>query len=320
MQTGGFGSSDVCECDTYLQKWVKSLPTSPDLSLPRLDQSLQSVSNFDLERHLLHMSYYAICQALHRTCFFPGKLIAADQVFYSRQICADSALAMIKLQESLRMRIVSDHHLRCLYIPLFTLEASITLALVSLLDLGNDPSVKVSDYMSWARRGHTLLLSSPSNFGPTMQASKLLSRILLKCSQIIELHTQALESGTSVDGKMDLQGILTEEGGKAKLVPWSGKSHGRADGQILQRSNSSPLLPGNVEAYPFEGSPIDRDGFELSESSYADLGLLFFDNLAGPIQTEGISGTPLSSSQNTMNSQNFEVQMDAWLETLRGIV
>lgn len=348
----GVTEGGMVRYEQFLQSWQQSLPDALDPSLPRLTPALRPVRGFDLERHLLQATFHISRSTVHRNCFFPGDGISMERVEASRQICIDSALSMIKIQESLRMRIVSDHHLRCLYVPLFTLEAALTLALASLIELASaSPAAgvpaSVQDYMRWAYRGRDLLVTIPTDFTQGVLAVKLVSRVLSKATQIIQLH--ALQIVPHLDDRSAIREILCNDEGERVTIPLldahfirddQATIHKRAyHNSIGQSSLVDARLPTTAESssstYPTpatmtstpvtsNGAIAEGSGFAVSGSpTYADLGLEFFNELAAALQPAARPGPTTSFSSVASvpdhSSQTLDQQLDEWLRSLQNI-
>ncbi|UZJ56868.1 hypothetical protein CBS101457_006188 [Exobasidium rhododendri] len=247
IQTGGVSAADIEGYEQYCQDWTRSLPEELQPSLPRLNASQRLIRNFELERRILLLSYYTSLTTMHRLCFFPNKLISIEQMNHSRQVCIESTVSIIKIQESLRMRFVSGHHLRWIYIPLTTLESAITLVLASLMELsieslggtsgggeggGGEGGIprSVRHYMHWAYRGRDLLLTIPADFAPAVQALKLVSRVLLKASKIINMNAR-------VDSKMAIKDVLTGEDGRQLVIPLIDHHYKKAEGYGIKATS-----------------------------------------------------------------------------------
>lgn len=169
MQQSSVNAEEVVAIEDRFQAFVRSLPPELHPSMPPLAPDMRQLRTFDLQRHIFHIYCDSVHGALHRICFFPTPSIPHQQVQQSRQICVESAVNTIRVQKSLRMRLVSEHHLRCFYVPYFLLEASITLILASLVELGDTlpgkaVSVTAHHYIRWARRARDILNSVPSDF------------------------------------------------------------------------------------------------------------------------------------------------------------
>lgn len=347
----GVNEDAIRRYEIFLEGWRQSLPPMLHPTLPRLTSSYRTIRGFDLERHLLQATYYISRSTLNRSCFFPSDAVSMDQVHRSRQACIDSALGMIKIQESLRMRIVSDHHLRCLYVPLFTLESSITLALASLIELANpspnrDAMDNVQDYMRWAYRGRDLLVTIPTDFTQGVQAVKLVSRVLSKATKIINLH--ALQLVPQTDDKSAIREILSGEDGERLCIPLLDVHYKRTDFDnihknaykatgVIKVTEMTPLS--NSSTSEFGSSPkiitpldgIALTSIELAQGSptYADLGMDFFNQLAAALQpvthqpsllpTTTTTTTSSSAIQPETHNQTLDEQMDIWLASLQTV-
>jgi hypothetical protein len=320
----GLSEALMVRFELYLQGWQQSLPSALDPSLPRLTAALRPIRGFDLERHLLQAVYHISRSTVHRNCFFPSNGISMERVTASRQICIDSALSMIRIQESLRMRIVSDHHLRCLFVPLFTLEAALTLALASLIELSGTSAAAgvpatVQDYMRWAFRGRDLLVTIPTDYTAAVQAVKLVSRVLSKASKIIDLH--ALQIVTHLDDKSAIREVLCDDDGERVNIPLLDNHFSRDHNGFIHKlafkdvtsqpkntrngtgtsdSLSNQFSASTDSSFPYPATtPSSSDfstplkfndlssqgGFGIGGSpTYADLGLDFFNEMAAALQ------------------------------------
>ena len=210
------------------QAFIRSLPPELHPSLPPLAPDLRQLRTFDLQRHVFQIFCNSVHGSIHRLCFFPSQSIPLERVQKSRKICTDAALSMIKAQESLRMRLVSEHHLRCFYVPYYLLESSITLVLASLIELGNtlagkDMPETVHEYMRWSHRARNILTSIPSDFAPAVQGVRLLSRVLAKAAQIIDLRAQ--HKLTPTDSNTAIREVLCDDEGRRQPIPFLEPAH-----------------------------------------------------------------------------------------------
>ncbi|UZJ55512.1 hypothetical protein CBS101457_004832 [Exobasidium rhododendri] len=211
LSSGVFSAQGIQSIEDMLQELLKSLPPVLSPKFPPINAHFGQYRCFDLQRHIFHVMFDSVRGALHRVSFFPSELIPMARVTKSRGICVESALKMIQVQESLRMKTLNEHHLRCFYIPFFLLESAITLVLTSLMELGGIPSGKevpfcISNYIKTANRGCDILKSLPHDFTPATQGIRLLSRILAKANQIIELHTH--HTLTQMDSNTVIREVL----------------------------------------------------------------------------------------------------------------
>jgi hypothetical protein len=333
---GGISPKDIQDYEVFLQGWLTSLPNSTKSSLPRLDDTLRMTQTFDLERHLLISSYYITQIALHRHCLFKSERISLDQVNQSRQICIDSAVELIKIQERLRMRLSSDHHLRCIYVPLFTLESSITLALAALIEISGQesdigPPSRVDYYMAWAFRGRDLLHTIPVDFPPTIQAIKLVSRVLLKASNIIDLHRQGIafqnddEASTFQDVlRSDIPLIeqhYAKQTGNGIESLSARTATAAADAQLARSLDNTTSLYFQEAAeacFPSAALTLGNDTTVNNDDQWigqdptlADFGLEFFNEWAATLRPSSCNDHQWS----TMT--NLDDQMDSWQALLQ---
>lgn len=238
LSTDGVPVHTVKLIDEQLVAWYAALPPEMDASLPVLSPDLHQLRTFDIQRRVLHVIYHSVRSALHRLCFFPTESISMDQVRISRRICVTSAMNMIKEQEGLRLRLVGEHHLRFFFLPYFMLEAAITLVLTTLIEVGNVPlgntiPDNINEYMKWGHRALHLLLSLPSDFPPAAQGARLLSRVLTKATQILDLHAQ--RKLTQMDSNSAIRDVLLDDQGRKMSIPL----HEGPNGSSSSRPSSS---------------------------------------------------------------------------------
>lgn len=389
--------------EKQLQAWENSLPLELQPQLSELPANLYQLRTFDLQRRLLLVIYYSIRGSLHRLCFFPTDTIDMKQVQKSRKVCVNSAMEMIKVQEGFRLLLVSEHNLRFFFVPYFMLESAITLVLTTLIDVGNlppgsDTPEEIVQYMKWARRALDLLISLPSDFPPAIQGARLLSRVLTKASQILELHAQ--RKLTSVESSSAIREVLCDDTGARMPIPLhdhirnknqtvappesstSAGQNARTPASFTTSSSlsdfstslnqpsdflssSSPSLVQSSNSNSMQGSfsslgtksssssyltmaPTPSAAPDLlSEPTYADLGLDFFDTMANALsnpfsgeidplllqqqQQEQIQPSPVHQQQSFQqqmlqlqppglhnnNHTGLDDQMDMWLASLQ---
>ncbi|KAK0545129.1 hypothetical protein OC845_005251 [Tilletia horrida] len=194
----------VSNLEVELQDFSRMTQGTPfHPSLPQIPPELSRFHTLDRQRHLYLICFHSVREALHRLVFFPGPMISAQHARYSREACAESAVALLETQRSLRLRICSPGDLCCYYIPFFNLEPAITLVISAILLLEAEPAQSEADYirslpikkarvdyyMQWAQLALDLLSSMPEDIAVATQGSYLLRRVLRKAAIIVEHST-----------------------------------------------------------------------------------------------------------------------------------
>jgi hypothetical protein len=222
LRNDGVYMQAIKAVDDQLMAWQAALPFELQPSLSELPPDLYQLRTLDIQRRVLLIVFNSVRGGVHRLCFFPTDTIDMEQVRNSRKICVESAMNMIKIQEGLRLRLTSEHHLRFFFLPYFMLEAAITLVLTTLIEVGNVPlgntiPDNINEYIKWSHRALHLLVSLPPDFPPAVQGARLLSRVLTKATQILELHAQ--RKLTAMDSTSAIRDVLLDDQGRKMPIP-----------------------------------------------------------------------------------------------------
>ncbi|KAK0542199.1 hypothetical protein OC845_006730 [Tilletia horrida] len=182
----------VAELELEFQKLIQSTEGTPfHQSIPQIPQELCKFPTLDRQRHLFLFDYHAAREELHRQAFFAGPRISPEQANLSREACAQSAVALLETQRSLRLRINTTCDYCCFSIPFCTLEPAITLVICTILTLQQASSqersvkkAKVMYYLQWVQYALDILRSIVI----AGRRAHLLSRVLHKAVAIVDYY------------------------------------------------------------------------------------------------------------------------------------
>ncbi|PWN39504.1 hypothetical protein IE81DRAFT_23965 [Ceraceosorus guamensis] len=174
--------------DAELVECADNLPCAYALSSTNDVEASQS-GVMQVQRHALWISYHSARAMLHRTRFFSRNATPSAAEEKSRALCIESAIEMIKAQQSVRKRtgMAVELYSRSFLASYLTLEPATTLVVSALTEVAKTPGNAalphtVDVYLAWARRGLLCLETLPSDLDLASRSAHLLSRILKKRS------------------------------------------------------------------------------------------------------------------------------------------
>ncbi|CEH12237.1 UNCHARACTERIZED TRANSCRIPTIONAL REGULATORY PROTEIN [Ceraceosorus bombacis] len=187
--------------DAELVECADNLPCAYALSSTNDVEASQN-GVMQVQRHALWISYHSARAMLHRTRFFSRNATPSAVEEKSRALCIESAIEMIKAQQSVRKGtgMAVELYSRSFLASYLTLEPATTLVVSALTEVAKTPGDAalphtVDVYLAWARRGLLCLETLPSDLDLASRSAHLLSRILKKASRVVEIRRRSSEQG-----------------------------------------------------------------------------------------------------------------------------